>query len=192
MDGKYFPKTKFDAIELVGPLTFGRFAFLAGLGAVVIVLEQAFRYPLQLPGHHGLESMALLTLGRLSCTSKWSATIVGTSAATTATVAGVDHGALMPLLYLVPALLLDVGFGFSGRARQWVLYLPFVAALAFASKPLMRWIAHLGFGFEFGSLRYGAGFPIVTHMLFGFVGALTAVILFRATVRQPAEPDERT
>jgi hypothetical protein len=190
MGGKFFPKTRYDVTDLVGPLTLGRLAVLIGLGAVLILLERTFRWPLQLPGHHGLEAMALLTMGRLSCTSRWSATIVGASAATTASLAGVDHGALMPLFYVVPGLAIDLGYAASPRARQWVIYLPLLAALAFATKPLMRWGAHLGFGLEFGSLRHGLLFPVVTHLVFGFVGALIAVMLWRAAGLRPGHPSE--
>ena len=179
-DGKFFPKTRYDVTDLVGPLTLGRFAFLVGLGAVLILLERTFRWPLQMPGHHGLEAMALLTMGRLTCTSRWSATIVGASAATTATLAGVDHGILMPLFYVVPGVAIDLGYAASPRARRWIIYLPLLAALAFATKPLLRWVAHLGFGLEFGSLRHGFLLPVVTHLVFGFVGALIAVMLWRA------------
>lgn len=58
-------------IELVGPLTLPRLAFLVALGVLTIVLHETFHYPLKLPGHHGLEGMALLALGRLSCTNRW-------------------------------------------------------------------------------------------------------------------------
>lgn len=190
MDGRSFPKTRSGAFELVGPLTFGRLAFLGTLGVALILLERAFRWPLQLPGHHGLEAMALLTLGRLSCTSRWSATIVGATAATTATLIGVDHGVLTPFFYLVPGLALDAGHGLLPRARTWAFYLPVVAALAFASKPVMRWLAHVSFGLEFGSLRHGPVLPLITHLLFGFVGALIAVMLWRAAAPR-GTPDDR-
>jgi hypothetical protein len=190
MGGKFFPKTRYDVTDLVGPLTLGRLAVLIGLGAVLILLERTFRWPLQLPGHHGLEAMALLTMGRLSCTSRWSATIVGASAATTASLAGVDHGVLMPLFYVVPGIAIDLGYAASPRARRWVVYLPLLAALAFATKPLMRWGAQLGFGLEFGSLRHGLMLPVLTHLVFGFVGALIAVMLWRAAGVMPRRKSE--
>ncbi len=36
---------------------------------------------------------------------------------------------------------------------------------------------------QFGSLRSGPVYPILTHLLFGFIGALVAVLLWRATER---------
>ena len=82
--GESSPRKLFGVIDLVGPLGVGRALFLVSLGVAIVLLEQAFRWPLQLPGHHGLEAMALLVLGRLCCTNPWSATLVGASAAVTA------------------------------------------------------------------------------------------------------------
>ena len=171
----------FGAIELTGALTAGRLAWLASLGVAVIVLEQAFRWPLQMPGHHGLEAMALLALGRLSCSHRWSATIVASSAAVAAPALGADHGVLTPLFYLLPGLVIDLGYRLRPALRRFLVFLPVVAALAFATKPVMRALAHEFFGMQFGSLRAGPVYPILTHVLFGFSGALAAVLLWRAT-----------
>jgi len=174
----------FGVIDLVGPLTAGRALFLASLGVVTVVLEQAFRWPLQMPGHHGLEAMALLALGRLCCTNPWSATLVGASAAVAAPFTGADHGVLMPLFYVLPGVVLDLGYRLWPKAvRAALLMLPMLAALAFAAKPVVRVLANQLFGMQFGSLRAGPIYPIVTHLLFGFLGALAAVLVWRATER---------
>jgi hypothetical protein len=182
--GRSSPRKLFGVIEPTGELTAGRLLFLVSLGAIMVALEQGFRWPLQLPGHHGLEAMALLVLGRLSCSSPWSATIVGASAATTATLMGVDHGPLMPLFYVLPGLVLDLGYRWQPRLGRFLVFLPAVAALAFTVKPVTRILANLFFGMQFGSLRAGPLFPVLTHLLFGFLGALAAVLLWRATQRR--------
>jgi len=187
--GASSPRKLFGVIDLVGPLTVGRALFLLSLGVAIVALEQAFRWPLQLPGHHGLEAMALLVLGRLSCSSPWSATLVGASAALAAPLVGADHGPLMPLFYVLPGVVLDVGY------RVWpqlmvraLLALPLVAAFAFAAKPAVRVIANQLFGMQFGSLRAGPVYPILTHLMFGFLGALAAVLVWRYTERRLREP----
>jgi len=148
----------------------------------IVLLEQAFRWPLQLPGHHGLEAMALLVMGRLACTSPWSATLVGASAAVAAPFMGADHGVLMPLFYLLPGMVLDLGYRLWPRlVERTLLFLPLLAALAFASKPVVRVLANQLFGMPFGSLRAGPVYPILTHLMFGFLGALAAMLLWRAT-----------
>jgi hypothetical protein len=180
--GNSSPRKLFGAIELTGGLTLGRLLWLAFLGVGIVLLEQAFRWPLQLPGHHGIEAVALLVLGRLSCTSRWSATAVGASAAVAAPVLGADHGVLMPLFYILPGIVLDLGYRLRPAAATGLLfYLPLIGALAWACKPLVRVIANVAFGMQFGSLRFGPVYPILTHLLFGFIGALVAVLLWRAT-----------
>jgi hypothetical protein len=166
-------------------LTAGRAAFLFSLGAAIVLLEQAFRWPLQLPGHHGLEAMALLVFGRLCCTNPWSATLVGASAAVAAPFVGADHGVLMPLFYVLPGIVLDAGYRLWPRlVSQALLFLPLVAAVAFAAKPVVRVVANQLFGLQFGSLRAGPVYPILTHLMFGFLGALAAVLIWRATERR--------
>ena len=183
--GESSPRKLFGVIDLVGPLTAGRAAFLVSLGVAIVLLEQAFRWPLQLPGHHGLEAMALLVFGRLSCTNPWSATLVGASAAAAAPFVGADHGVLMPLFYVLPGIVLDAGYRLWPRlVSQALLFLPLVAAVAFAAKPVVRVVANQLFGMPFGSLRAGPVYPILTHLMFGFLGALAAVLVWRATERR--------
>ncbi len=180
--GESSPRKIFGVIDLAGPLTAGRALFLVSLGVGIVLLEQAFRWPLQLPGHHGLEAMALLVMGRLACTSPWSATLVGASAAVAAPFMGADHGVLMPLFYLLPGMVLDLGYRLWPRlVERTLLFLPLLAALAFASKPVVRVLANQLFGMPFGSLRAGPVYPILTHLMFGFLGALAAMLLWRAT-----------
>ena len=183
--GESSPRKLFGVIDLVGPLTAGRALFLVSLGVAIVLLEQAFRWPLQLPGHHGLEAMALLVFGRLSCTNPWSATLVGASAAVAAPFVGADHGVLMPLFYVLPGIVLDAGYRLWPRlVGQALLFLPLLAALAFAAKPVVRVVANQLFGMQFGSLRAGPVYPILTHLMFGFLGALAAVLVWRATERR--------
>ena len=148
------------------------------------MLEQAFRWPLQMPGHHGLEAMALLVLGRLCCTNPWSATLVGATAAVAAPFTGADHGVLMPLFYVLPGLVLDLGY------RLWPRPGGRPCCCCRCSRrspsppsPSCAYLRTRLFGMQFGSLRAGPVYPIVTHLLFGFLGALAAVLVWRATER---------
>jgi hypothetical protein len=184
--GKSSAKKLFGAIDLVGPLTAGRALFLAALGVLIVALERSFDWSLQLPGHHGLEAMALLVLARLSCTNPWAATLASASAAVAAPFMGASHGVLMPLFYVLPGLVLDLGYRLSPRFGRELLFMPVIAGLAFAAKPVIRVLANQFLGMQFGSLRAGPVYPIVTHLLFGFLGALAAVLVWRATERRLA------
>jgi len=187
--GASSPRKLFGVIDLVGPLTASRALFLASLGVGIVMLEQAFRWPLQLPGHHGLEAMALLVFGRLSCSNPWSATLVGASAALAAPFVGADHGVLTPLFYVLPGVVIDLGYRLWPQLlARFLLVLPLLAAVAFATKPLVRVIGNQLFGLQFGSLRAGPVYPILTHLMFGFLGALAAVLVWRYTEQRLREP----
>ena len=179
--GRSSERKLFGVIDVEGPLSAGRLLFLVSLGMIIVGLEQAFRWPLQLPGHHGLEAMALLVIGRLCCSARWSATAVGLSAAVAAPFLGADHGPLTPLFYVIPALVIDIGYRLGPALRSSLLFLPLLAAVAFTGKPLLRLLAHQMFDMQFGSLRAGPVYPILTHLLFGFLGGLAAVTVWRAT-----------
>lgn len=175
-----------NSIELVGPLTAGRLLFLMALGVLTVVLHETFHYPLKMPGHHGLEGMALLVLGRLSCTSRWAATIVAMSAATTGAAVG-GHDLSGAGLALAPGVTLDLMLMALPAWRQHLFVLPLLVALAHATKPLIRWgLAELS-GFHFGSLRAGVLYPVSTHLLYGCAGALIAVVLWKVTVSRLRE-----
>jgi hypothetical protein len=91
----------------------------------------------------------------------------------------------MPLFYVLPGVVLDLGYRLWPRlVVRALLFLPLVGALAFAAKPVVRVIAHQAFGMQFGSLRAGPVYPILTHLMFGFLGALAAVLVWRATERR--------
>jgi hypothetical protein len=183
VNGSSSPRKLFGAIELTDGLSPARILWLLSLGVAVAALEQAFRWPLQMPGHHGIEAMALLMLARLSCSSPWSASIAAAAAAVAAPALGAEHGVLMPLFYLLPGAMLDLGYRLRPSSATFAIYLPLVAALAWASKPVLRVLANLSLGMQFGSLRAGPVYPILTHLLFGFVGGLVAVLIWRVTER---------
>lgn len=172
------------SIEPVGPLSIGRLAFLAGLGVLTVLLHETFHYPLKLPGHHGLEGMALLVLGRLSCTSRWAATIVCASAATASAGIGASLGLSAAALTLAPGVALDL-FVMAWpmwRTQLWVL--PILVAFAHATKPLLRWgLAEMS-GLQFGSLKAGVFYPVSTHLAYGLAGAFIAVVMWRVTMRR--------
>lgn len=169
--------------ELVGPLTIGRFAFLMLLGVLTYVMHKTFHYPLKMPGHHGLEAMALLVIGRLSCTNPWSATLVCLSALTTASfAAGMGHDASAALIGLAPGLLVDAGVLLFKNWRTQLFVLPFLAGIGHATKPLVRFGLAETAGLQFGSLRSGVLYPLSTHFCYGLVGGVVAVLLWRATI----------
>jgi hypothetical protein len=147
--------------------------FLIGLGVLTVVLHKTFHYPLKMPGHHGLEAMALLVLGRLSCTSPVSASIVGLS----------DHDVATALFNLAPAAVLDAAVYVFPAWRMSLLLAPLAVAVGHALKPIMRMGLFESFGMHFGSLRHGLLYPLTTHFVYAFAGGLIAMLLWRSLAR---------
>ncbi len=151
---------------------------LLGGGALAVVLHQTTRFPMGLPGRHGLEWMAILLVGRASSRSRYAGSLVGTGAAAFSLLPlwGVGHDPFLWLLYLVPGLLIDIAYSEppSWRASLWLL--PLVAGLAFATKPLIRWVISLLTGLPYGSLLMGLGYPLLTHFLFGLLGGVLGAL----------------
>lgn len=181
-NGRLSPARALATIEPVGPLTVGRFAFLMGLGILTYVLHKSFHYPLKMPGHHGLEAMALLVLGRLSCTNPWSATLVCLSALTTSYGAGNGHDAASALLGLAPGLLIDAAVLAFKNWRAHLFVLPLLSGLGHATKPLIRAGLFETAGIQFGSLRHGLMYPLTAHFCYGLAGGLIAVLAWKATM----------
>lgn len=167
-------------IELAGPLTAGRLAFLVGIGVAIVLLHETIRYPLRIPGQHGLEGMALLAIARFSTTHKWGATIAALASAGTAAALGAGSEWTTPFLYLAPGVALDLGVMLFAGWRTQLIVLPLIAAFAFAMKPLIRLGLMEAFGMQFGSFRMGVLYPISTHIAFGFIGAMIGALAWRA------------
>lgn len=161
--GSVFPSRR---AELVG---------LSLLGALVVVLHASVNLPLKLPGHHGLEWMALLMFGRTLSTDRHAATIVALGAAFTASLPLWGfHGMGMGLNYLLTGLIVD---GIYRWLRQpGAATLGVTAALAHVAKPLWKWAAVNGMGLSFGSITAGVGYTLLTHFCFGLVGGVAGAL----------------
>lgn len=182
--GAWFPRKSSSAIESDGRLNRNHALFLLGLGFVAAALNAGFHWPLKLPGHHGLEWMALLMFGRCASPYRWAATLSAAGAASFSGlhVFGLAGEPLAPLFYLAAGLVADGFHGLSGRGRHLAV-LAAGAAIAHATKPLLHWAVQSGFGWSYGSLSHGLAYPLTTHLLFGLVGGLAGIGFWKATER---------
>lgn len=178
--GNSFHGKRSDVTSPAVELDRGKLMLLLGLGVAIVALGELFRFPLGLPGRHGLEAMALLATARLCTNYRWAATVAAASAATTAVVLGAGHGGVVPTLYILPGLVIDIGMIAVPAWRTSLLWLPLLAAAGHATKPIAKWIALQGASPHFGSMAHGLPYPLTTHLLFGFTGALVATLAWRA------------
>ena len=171
--GEYFQKRSSSDIDTGESLTWPMALFLVLLGVGSVVLPAVLRLPLKLPGHHGLEWMALLMIGRTVSRYRWAASVSSAGAGMTALlpVWGSDDPVFW-LTYLLPGLVIDAGMPLVRRWGSPLWSLAVLAGLAHGTKPLLRLAVGALFGWPYGSLVGGVLYPLVLHILFGAIGGL--------------------
>lgn len=173
-------------------LTWWEALLLLGAGAFAVVLHQSFRWPLGLPGHHGIEWMALLLLGRASSRFRGAGSLTSLGAAATALLPGWGFSdPFIWLIYLVPGPVMDVAFRYLPRYADKVWFFMLLGGLAHVTKPVIRLVIAVVSGWSFGSFRYGVAYPIASHFLYGLIGGLLGALLVlglqRLTPKSPRE-----
>jgi hypothetical protein len=157
--------------------------WLAILGALAITIRARLRIPMNLPGHHGLEVMALLLIGRKS-----SALPVATSISTGVAALFIlfpfmgFNDPFMPVVYLLMGAVIDVMYKRVRIFRDNILFFGLLGGIAYMIIPLSRIFIHFSGLHYYGSIaRGGYLYPVATHFLFGAGGALlAAAIVFAA------------
>lgn len=185
MSGAWRQETSLSPSQAESQLTWQRAAFLIGLGVAAVFLHATLRWDLKLPGHHGLEWMALLIVGRLTSRYRWSASLTSLGAGTAALAPLWGLGDPFAwLIYLLPGPIIDLAFLAAPRWRNSVLFLALLAGLAHATKPLLRVCINEITGWPYGSLLWGVAYPVATHILFGAAGALIGLGVLVAVERR--------
>jgi hypothetical protein len=179
MNGTFSPKTASKAFPTEWALTWWEAMLLLGSGALAVVLHQGFRLPLGLPGHHGIEWMALLIMGRAFSRFRGAGTLssLGAASVSMLPVWGAAHDPFIWLIYLLPGPLMDIAFRYLPRYAGKLWFLMLLGGLAHITKPVARLVITILSGWSFGSFRYGVAYPIASHLLYGMIGGLLGALL---------------
>ena len=146
-------------------------ALLLGLGALAVLAHVSVHLPLKLPGHHGLEWMALLMFGRTLSAERHAAATIALSSAGLATLPAFGlNEPYIGLGYLLTGLAVDACYRWWRQPGAWTLGA--LAGLAHLAKPLWKWAAVQGLGLQFGSITAGVAWTLGCHLAFGFVGGM--------------------
>ncbi len=158
-------------------------SLLAGTGVLAVVVHQAVDLSLKIPGHQGVFWIALVVLARVLSGERWAATVAaaGAAGATLVPMLGV-HEVLSGWHYLLTGAVLDVLWRASGRSAR-PLALALIGAVAFATNPVSKWLLVQALGLPYGSVASGVGWPVATHLAFGFAGAMIGAHLALAARR---------
>ena len=190
MNGTFSPKTASKAFPTEWALTWWEALLLLGSGALAVALHRTFDSGLGLPGHHGIEWIALLIMGRSFSRFRGAGSLAGVGASL-ATVVPFLHTAnpFTWLFYLLPGPLMDLAFRYLPRYVDKLWFLVVLGGLAHVTKPLGQLIINAIFGWPFGSFRFGVVYPTASHLLYGMIGGLLGALLVLGIHRISPKPN---
>lgn len=177
MNGTFSPKTISKAFPIELPAWL-EILLLVSAGTTAVVLHQAFRWPLNLPGHHGIEWMAILLLGRAFSRLGPASSLTSLGAVGGAFLTGwMGRDPFIWLIYAVPGPLVDLAFRSLPRYTDKIWFFMLLGAFAHTTKPLIRLVITVASGWSFGSFRFGVAYPVASHFLYGLIGGLLGALL---------------
>ncbi|MCF8298031.1 MAG: hypothetical protein K9J13_10840 [Saprospiraceae bacterium] len=147
---------------------------LLGAGVLAIVLHARLRTPLNIPGHHGIEFMAIILAARLSSKIKWASSI---------SALGIGIFLLFPVLgfkdpmmgfnYMLPCFMVDLAYNFMQNKKYRNLILALATGLGYMLIPVSRLIATISIGIPYSSFfKHGFITPMLTFLIFGILGGI--------------------
>tara|TARA_R110001606_G_scaffold399222_2_gene582385 strand:+ start:38168 stop:38650 length:483 start_codon:yes stop_codon:yes gene_type:complete len=149
---------------------------------LAIMLHKVLRWPLDIPGRHGLEFMAIFVFLRLASTQTWAASIasVGAILATGLFSGGSSSIGIGMLILILQGLSLDLLYNHLTWRGRLLFLLPLIAALVHAMKPIIKFLAQDHLSIYSDSLSSGLMIPVMSHCLFGFFGGLFGLLAWKA------------
>ncbi len=151
---------------------------LLSTGALAVVLHRAFDYSLGLPGHHGIEWMALLIIGRYASRFRGAGSVVSLGAGIASMLPGLRGGdPFGPLLYMLPGPVMDMAFRYLPRYADKLWFFMILGGLAHMTKPVARLLITIASGWSFGSFRFGVVYPVASHFFYGLIGGLLGALI---------------
>src|SRR5262245_1249195 len=136
MNGILSPKTVSRAFPTDWTLRWWEALLLFGSGVLAVVLHRSTDLSLGLPGHHGIEWMSLMILGRASSRFRGagSLTSLGASFASTLPFLHGDNPFTW-LFYLLPGPIMDLAFRYLPSLTNKLWFLVLLGGLAHITKP---------------------------------------------------------
>ncbi|MDD3636591.1 MAG: hypothetical protein PHN50_03275 [Bacteroidales bacterium] len=157
-------------------------AVLSLIGLAAVAIRTKLRIPLNMPGHHGLEVMAILLIGRHWAKLPLASSISSLSAALFLLLpwAGIKDP-FIPFIYILMGIVIDLLYRFTFSEKRMLFSLLIIGSIAYSIIPLSRLMIHLSVDYPYGSfLKTGYFYPVFSHFIFGAAGGLLAGLLIKA------------
>ncbi len=178
MAGKLPQKTISDSSELFSNQWLQVFLILSA-GALTVWFHEALRWPLNLPGRHGLELMAILMFVRLSARQTYAASLAAMGGVSASLLIN-DAAGVAAIILLAQGLFIDSAYRLLKHHSLTLAMMIMVTALAHMLKPLIKLSLQSNLGIVSDSLDQGLLYPLVTHFCFGLVGGLAGLLAWRS------------
>ena len=153
------------------------------LGALAVLVRAKLRIPLNMPGHHGLEVMALFLIGRSISKISVASTITSLSASIFILFPFMGlTDPFLPAIYLLMGLFIDVFYKLISRNEINIILISLLGGLAYSIIPLSRILIHFTTGYPYQLfIKSGFVIPVISHFVFGVAGALLAAGILSTT-----------
>ena len=175
MDGKLPQRRSFAVSHNRNIALLAELMLLLAGGMLAAVLHAKLRIPLNMPGHHGLEFMAIYTLIRLASKLRYAALMATIGTGVALLIPGI--GSTDPLhsfSYLLPGIVLDLLYPLINKSTFRWLMVMLLAGFAYASIPLSRLLVNLLIGYPYMAfIKYGTLYTTLSFFFFGMMGGLT-------------------
>ncbi len=161
------------------PLVLELFLLVMG-GALATYLHFSLRIPLNIPGHHGLEFMAIISLVRLSSDIRYAGLMAMLGVGIMLLIPGIGQGTVLhSFSYLLPGIVLDL-FYLAGKERSRLLFVISIASgMAYMCIPLSRLLVNLVSGHPYMAfVKFGVAYTILSFFLFGMLGGMLGYGLY--------------
>lgn len=157
------------------------------LGLVAGILHIHLRYPLSIPGHHGLEWMALLIFGRSLSTNRQAASCIAAAAAASYLMQSpflvLAHDVKPALVFLLTGAATDLLYNFLKLRLAGLVGAGLTAGLAFITKPVVMYGLAIYGSIQVGSfIKHPDYLPFASHFLFGLTGGVLGALLARLAI----------
>ena len=157
------------------------------LGVFAGLLQVHLRYPLNIPGHHGLEWMALLLFGRCLAQQRHAATTLACAAAVSylmqSPFVAAAHSVKPAFIFLLTGVCCDAIYRVSRNYLPLTVNAGLIGGLAFIAKPLVMYLLFLFAGLKVGMfVKHPDYLPFLSHFLFGMVGGIGGAMLAKAVL----------